>query len=206
MAALRFFFGTMGSGKSTLALQINHNLSARASGLMLTQHDREGASVSSALGVHAPATVVEPGLDLFLLADRHRRRQGALEYVVCDEAQFYEVQQVDQLARVVDDLGADVYAFGLLSDFRGRLFPATARLLELADEREQLQVQARCWCGDGATHNARLVDGAQVYDGDLVVIDDGRSVTYELRCRRHWMTGQGEPDLDALAAGTRSRR
>ena len=199
MAALRFFFGTMGSGKSTLALQIHHNLSARASGLVLTRHDRQGASVSSALGVAAPATVVEPCTDLFVLADHHRRRQGALDYVVCDEAQFYEVEQVDQLARVVDDLGADIYAFGILTDFRCRLFPATIRLLELADEREELQVQARCWCGDRATHNARLVDGVQVYDGDLVVIDDGRSVSYELRCRRHWTRGQGEPDLAALS-------
>ena len=142
MASLRFFFGTMGSGKSTMALQINHNLAAHSSGLMLTQHDREGASVSSALGVSAAAREVHPGLDLFEVADAHRRAEGALEYLVCDEAQFYECGQVDQLVRVVDDLGADVYAFGLITDFRGRLFPATSRLLEVADERQQLQVQA----------------------------------------------------------------
>ena len=49
-----------------------------------------------------------------------------------DEAQFYQAEQVEQLGRVVDDLGADVYAFGLLTTFQGELFVGTRRLLELA--------------------------------------------------------------------------
>ena len=87
--------------------------------------------------------------------------------MVCDEAQFYTPEQIEQLAEVVDALRLDVFAFGLLTDFRGRLFPGTARLLELADVTEAIQCEARCWCGNRATHNARLVDGAQVYEGEL---------------------------------------
>ena len=65
----------------------------------------------------------------------------------------------------------------------------------MADERVEVQVEARCWCGSRATHNARLVDGVQVYDGKLFVIDDPNDdrVTYELRCRRHWLSGQAGP-------------
>jgi thymidine kinase len=202
MARLRFSYGTMGSGKSTLALQIHHNLSASGTGLLCSMHDREGARVSSALGVSAPAVEVTPDVDLLSVARAHRASQGALDFLVCDEAQFYNDGQVEQLARVVDELDVDVWAFGLLTDFRGRLFPGSARLLELADERSELQVQARCWCGEPATHNARLVDGRQVYDGDVVLIDDGRAatVTYELRCRRHWTAGQAAPVTDQLRA------
>jgi len=71
------------------------------------------------------------------------------------------------------------------------LFEGTQRLLELADESVEVQVEARCWCGTRATHNARLVDGVQVYDGTLMVVDkpDNQQVTYELRCRRHWLAG-----------------
>ena len=127
-------------------------------------------------------------------------RHGSLDYVVCDEAQFYTAVQVGQLARVVDELGADVFAFGLLTSFQGELFEGTKRLLELADERVEVQVEARCWCGGRATHNARLVDGVQVYDGKLFVVDDpaDRRVTYELRCRRHWFAGDAGP---ATASG-----
>ena len=85
----------------------------------------------------------------------------------------------------------DVFAFGLLTSFQGVLFPGSARLLELADERSELQVEARCYCGNRATHNARLVDGRQVYAGALKVVGDTSDRTeaatsYELRCRLHW--------------------
>jgi thymidine kinase len=195
VAVLRFAFGTMGSGKSTVALQIHHNLStAGQHGLLLTQLDREGAQVSSRLGVSAPAVDVRPELDLFGLVAGH----PGLDYLVCDEAQFYTAAQCDQLARVVDDLDIDVYAFGLITDFRGILFDGTKRLLEVADERVPMQVEARCWCGHRATHNARLVNGQVVYEGEVVVVGDtgpadqqlfGDVVTYQLLCRRHYRSG-----------------
>ena len=60
-----------------------------------------------------------------------------------------------------------------------------------------LQVEARCWCGERATHNARLVNGGIVYEGETVVVGDtrrgeeplfGDAVRYELLCRRHYAT------------------
>jgi thymidine kinase len=184
----------MGSGKSTLALQIHHNLSSRdLRGLLCTQLDRDGAQVTSRLGVSATAVDVGPKLDLWDLCSSYAVQHGGLDYLVCDEAQFYSPAQAEQLARVADELGADVHALGLLTDFRGKLFPGSARLLELADERVEVQVEARCWCGSRATQNARLVDGRQVYDGDVVVVGDvdhEAEVSYELLCRRHWMAGE----------------
>jgi thymidine kinase len=79
------------------------------------------------------------------------------------------------------------------------LFEGTKRLLEVADERVPMQVEARCWCGERATHNARLVNGDVVYEGDVVVVGDtapgdpalfGDVVTYQLLCRRHWRSGR----------------
>ncbi len=193
MSTLRFSFGTMGSGKSTLALQIHHNLATRELfGLLLTCLDRDGHQVTSRLGVAAPAIHVEPDLDLHALAVAH----WPIHYMVCDEAQFYTPQQCDQLGRVVDDLEVDVYAFGLITDFRGELFDGTKRLLEIADERVPLQVEARCWCGSRATHNARVVNGVVVFEGETVMVGDtadqsaqrlfGDTVRYELLCRRHY--------------------
>ncbi len=195
MATLRFSFGTMGSGKSTVALQIHHNLANRQLyGLLLTTHDREGKQVTSRLGVAAPAIEVAEDLDLYALAVAN----WPIHYLVCDEVQFYTVAQCDQLARAVDDLEIDVYAFGLLTDFRGRLFDGTRRMLEIADEHSPLQVEARCWCGARATHNARVVNDVVVYEGDTIVVGDtvkgaaqplfGDSVRYELLCRNHFRT------------------
>lgn len=198
MATLRFSFGTMGSGKSTLALQIHHNLTVRnLRGLLLTKLDRDGTQVTSRLGVSAPAVEVGPDVDLFDFVGA----RAPLDFLVCDEVQFYSVDQCDQLARVVDDLGVDVYAFGLITDFRGLLFEGTRRMLEVADERVEMQVEARCWCGARATHNARVVNGVLVYEGETVVVGDtsdvpqpmfGDVVRYELLCRRHYTRGEME--------------
>ena len=120
-----------------------------------------------------------------------------LEFLVCDEAQFYTPEQVDQLARIVDDFGVDVFAFGLTTDFRARLFPGSARLLELADQVELLQLRTLCWCGARGTHNARKVNQVMVVEGDLVVLGDTKTgaddsesapeVAYEVLCRMHHM-------------------
>jgi thymidine kinase len=108
-----------------------------------------------------------------------------------DEAQFYTPAQVEQLARLVDEMNVDVFAFGITADFRTRLFPGSQRLVELADRVDVLQVEALCWCGRRATHNARTIDGAMVVEGEQVVVGDmgtrSGQVGYEVLCRRHHM-------------------
>jgi len=200
---MKFFYGTMGSGKSTHALQIHYNLSSQGQRvLLLTQLDRSDGQVSSRLGVAARAEAVEGDTDLFELA----RMTTPLDAVVCDEAQFYEPSQVEQLARVVDELDVDVFAFGLLTTFQGEMFRGSTRFLELADVHVQLQVEARCFCGGRATHNARLIDGRQVYEGEVKVVGDTsnrstNSVTYELRCRKHWHEARDIAETGQLVLG-----
>lgn len=157
MPELVFFSGTMDCGKSTLALQIGHNRSARGlQGVIFTRDDRAGeGKLSSRLGLVTEAVEADEGMDLYAHLVDHISRGGRADYVIVDEAQFLAPVQIDQLARVVDDLGMDVFAFGITTDFRTKLFPGSQRLIELADRVEALQVEALCWCGARATHNAR---------------------------------------------------
>ncbi|WP_129842852.1 thymidine kinase [Streptomyces sp. RFCAC02] len=190
MAELAFFSGTMDCGKSTLALQIQHNRSARGlAGMIFTRDDRAGEGrLSSRLGLITEAIEAGAGFDFHAHLVRHLTAGGRADYVIADEAQFLAPEQVDQLARVVDDLGVDVYAFGITTDFRTRLFPGSQRLIELADRVEVLQVEALCWCGARATHNARTVGGRMVVEGAQVVVGDvgaHQEVGYEVLCRRH---------------------
>ena len=191
MPELVFFSGTMDCGKSTLALQIEHNRSARGlAGMIFTRDDRAGeGKLSSRLGLVTDAVEVGDGQDLYAHVVDHLSQGGRVDYVIADEAQFLAPDQIDQLASVVDDLDVDVYAFGITTDFRSKLFPGSQRLVELADRVEVLQVEALCWCGARATHNARTVGGVMVVEGAQVVVGDVAQspdeIGYEVLCRRH---------------------
>src|SRR3954453_6890934 len=184
----------MDSGKSTLALQTNHNHAAPGRrGPIFTSHDRAGeATISSRLGLAAEAVEVPPDFDFWRFVVDTLTRGGRVDYLVCDEAQFYTAAQIDQLARIVDELQIDVFAFGILTDFRSALFPGSARLVELADRMHVLQVEALCWCGKRATHNARTENGEMVVEGEVIVVGDvdeaGQApaeVAYEVLCRHN---------------------
>src|SRR4051812_9393882 len=199
MAELQFFTGTMDSGKSTLALQTNHNHAARGRiGRIFTAHDRAGEAIlSSRLGLEREALEVERDFDFWHFVVDSLTHGARIDYLICDEAQFYAPQQIDQLARIVDELQIDVFAFGILSDFRTELFPGSRRLVELADRTHVLQVEALCWCGKRATHNARTENGEMVTEGEVIVVGDVDAleplhaadrhpeVAYEVLCRQH---------------------
>ncbi|MGW0564880.1 thymidine kinase [Streptomyces sp. NPDC003016] len=191
MPELVFFSGTMDCGKSTLALQIEHNRSARGlQGMIFTRDDRAGeGKLSSRLGLVTDAVEAAEGFDFYAYLVAHLSQGNRADYVIVDEAQFLAGEQIDQLARVVDDLELDVFAFGITTDFRSKLFPGSQRLVELADRVEVLQVEALCWCGARATHNARTIGGEMVVEGAQVVVGDVNQspdeVGYEVLCRRH---------------------
>ena len=209
-AHLTFFHGPMDCGKSTLALQVDHNQSRQGRhGLLLTQGDRSAApQISSRVGLSRPAVEIDDDTDLRLLVRDRWAAGQRVDYLIVDEAQFLTGAQVDQLAELVDEWHVDVYAFGLTTDFRTRLFPGTQRLLEVADVIERVQVQVLCWCGLPGLLNARVVGGVMVRSGETVVVadtaparplaeDDGGApaVRYQVLCRRHYVRGQLGPTL-----------
>jgi thymidine kinase len=203
---LRFSYGVMSAGKSTLALQVEHTWAeAGRRGVLLTSRDRGGSGVvTSRLGMRRSAWEVGAPTDLEAVLAREVPAGG---FVVADEVQFYDASDVDVLARCVDERGVDVACFGLLTDFTGRLFPGSARLVELADVLVPLPLPVLCWCGAPARMNARLVDGVVVREGEQVLLGDtappavdaldghvfGPEVHYQVMCRRHWARGETGP-------------
>lgn len=190
MAELVFHTGPMDCGKSTLALQFDYTQSTHGrKGRVFTSLDRAGEGrITSRLGLTAEAIEIDRDFDFWRYVIGELTTGHRVDYIVCDEAQFYTAAHVDQLARIVDELQLDVYAFGILSDFRTHLFPGSRRFVELADRVESLPLGPLCWCGARGTHNARTLDGIMVTEGTQVVVGDtvpGGVVRYEVLCRAH---------------------
>lgn len=185
MASFTFSYSPMGGGKSLAALVRHHHVGACGlNGLLIVMQPRETGVVTSRLGVSAPADVIDDATDLWHMISEAVTVDG-VRHVVADEAHFFTPAQIEQLARVADELDVVVEAYGLLTDFRTRLFPASARLVELADRLVCLPTGPLCACGEVATLNARLIDGEMVTDGDQVLVGDvtGDRVRYEPVCR-----------------------
>jgi thymidine kinase len=196
MAELTFTYGTMAAGKSTLALQLCWQLREGRSAVDLwTFGDRSAEGmVTSRIGIEAEAVAVAPGEDLDpWVADLLAR---GVHTLVIDEVQFASAAQVDELARLVDEHGIDVHAFGLSADFRLNIFPASARLFAIADWAHELPLTSSCWCGRKGRCNARVVAGVVAREGDQVFFGDVSEgeVHYQVLCRTHYREGRLGPE------------
>ena len=204
MAEPTFTYGTMAAGKSTLALQLCWQLREGRSDVALwTFGDRSAEGmVTSRIGIEAAAEAVVPGSSLESPIEELLRRE--VKILVIDEAQFASVAQIDELARMVDDYGVDVHAFGLSADFLLNVFPASARLFAIADWAHELPLTSSCWCGQKGRCNARVINGVVARDGSQFVTGDVSegAVHYQVLCRAHYRLGQ----LSAALPPTRGRQ
>ena len=119
MAELIYYCGTMDSGKSTLALQTAHNHRSRGrEGVIFTNKDRAGKGlISSRLGLQLEALEVDADLDIHKLIVERLSIGGRISFVICDEAQFYMPEQIEQLAKIVDGFvsASLIFAIGPLA-------------------------------------------------------------------------------------------
>jgi thymidine kinase len=186
MAKLYFHYATMNAGKSTMLLQASYNYQERGMDtviLIAAFDDRAGRGrISSRIGLESDGIAFDPQDDLFHLIQTLRTERN-LACVFVDEAQFLSPQQVWQLARVADYLHLPVMAYGLRTDFQGKLFPGSQELLAIADELRE--VRTICHCGRKATMVVRLdAQGQVIREGAQV--DVGGNEKYVSFCRRHW--------------------
>ncbi len=199
---VKFFYGPMDCGKSTLALQLDHNHARQGRrGILLTRLDRSRrGQITSRMGLTRPAVEADDALDIAELVRASWAAGRRVDYLIVDEAQFFTPKQIEQMAKLADDVQVDVYAFGIATDFRGRMFPGSARLFELADETVPLQVEVLCWCGRPARFNARVVNGEVAREGAQVVVADtasaGDEIRYQVLCRAHHRSGNLGPSAE----------
>ncbi len=187
MAQLYFYYGAMNAGKSTTLLQASFNYRERGMRTMLwtaAVDDRAGQGrIGSRIGLEAPAECFGPETDLFAAI-----KAAPSDCVLVDEAQFLSAVQVDQLGAVVDRLNIPVLAYGLRTDFQGRLFSGSERLLAIADKFVELK--AVCACGRKATMNLRVdAQGKAQREGEQTEI--GGNDRYVAVCRRHFSEAFG---------------
>ena len=188
MAKLYFKYGAMGSSKTAQALITKYNYEENDLKVWLIKPSadtRDGKQIlRSRIGLEAEVEVIPPEMDILARFDETRR--GDCNVIIVDECQFLTEQQIDELRAIVNDRNVPVMCFGLRTDFKTRLFPGSRRLMELADEIQEIKTM--CDCGAKATVNARI-DGSGhiITEGAQVVL--GGNDSYIAMCHKCYVRG-----------------
>lgn len=184
MAKLYYRYGAMGSSKTANALMVDYNYYERGKKAYLVKpriDNRDGELIiRSRLGLESKCDLLE---NLVMMNDEEIKEYDC---IIVDEAQFATKEQVEFLVHIVDDLEIPVICYGLRADFRNEPFEGSLWLMAWADRIEEIKTV--CWCGHGATCNARIgEDGKIVRSGDQVVL--GGNDKYIALCRKHYHEG-----------------
>lgn len=186
MAKLYFHYSAMNAGKSTSLLQVAHNYHERGMHAYLLKpafDNRDGhGTIGSRIGLSKECDTFETAENLFDKVQEHHDQEPT-SCVLVDEAQFLSSDQVWQLACVADDLGIPVMTYGLRTDFQGKFFPGSERLMAIADVLREIRTIDET--GRNATMVLRLDDNGNVIkDGPQNVI--GGNERYVSVSRKEW--------------------
>ena len=187
MSKLYFRYGAMNCGKSSALMQVAHNYEENDKCVKVIKSKIDTKAddrLSSRIGLERKVDI---------LIDKNESFQKYFEewynYVHCllvDEAQFLTVNQVEELWYVAKMYNIPVICYGLKTDFRSNLFEGSKRLIELADEVEELITI--CNCGKRAKFNARVVNDEYVKEGNIVEIDGSDdTIRYESMCGKCYL-------------------
>ena len=197
MAKLYFKYGAMGSSKTAQALITKYNYEENGLQVWLIKPSadvRDGAEIlRSRIGLEAKVDVISPEQDI--LQAYERKKVNGCDVIIADECQFFTEAQIDQLHEIVNTDSIPVMCFGLRTDFQTRLFPGSRRLMEIADNIQE--IKTICDCGAKATVNARIdKDGHIITQGEQVVL--GGNDSYIAMCHRCYIRGIRENRIIAL--------
>lgn len=181
MSKLYFRYGTMNCGKSAILMQVAHNYEENNKKVIIIKPsiDTKGENyIESRIGLKRKVDI---------LIDKNKSIKKAIskfediDCILVDETQFLTTNQIEDLWKISKTMDIPVICYGLKVDFQSHLFEGSKRLLELADEIEELITI--CSCGKRAKFNARFVNDKFTLEGKEVVIDGSRdNVVYRPMC------------------------
>lgn len=180
MAKLYFYYATMSAGKTALLLQNNYNNIEKniSSILFVPNIYSKDSIIDSRIGIKKNAFSIIDSLNIFKCLKSSYLKP---KFVFIDESQFLSKKHVFEILAVVDLLNINVYAYGLRTDFRGKLFTGSKYLFSFADKI--FEVKSLCICGNKAIMNARFFLGKKIIRGDQIDTDKKK---YLSLCRYHY--------------------
>lgn len=179
MGRIEVITGVMFSGKSEeLMRRVRRSVIGRRRVQLFKSHmDQRYGGIEVVSSHDGQALKAVPVSSSRQIAERMR---SDTQVVAVDEVQFLD-DEIVVVANALADRGVRVILAGTDQDFRGHPFGPLPVLMAVAEVVDKLQ--AICVvCGEAATRNQRLVDGAPAPAESPTVLVGGDE-SYEARCR-----------------------
>ena len=187
---LFFRYGAMGSSTSMNLLMTAHNYEVQDKNVFLIKPKLDNRDdpdmIVSRTGAKKKVDLLVDELTDIGFHFSYKTNHSAIKFscILVDESQFLEPCHIDQLRLL--SIRVPVICYGLRTDFRTKLFPASKRLLEIADNIEE--VKTTCVnCNHKAIINAkfRQAEGKIILrEGDQIEI--GGDDLYQPMCWKCW--------------------
>ena len=166
MAKLYFRYGAMNTGKSTILLQTAYNYQEKNLKCILIKPkiDTKGEdTIISRIEICQKVDILI-NHDESLLTNKYLDKIKKSNCVLVDESQFLSENQINELWYINKLLDIPVICYGIRTDFKSELFEGSKRLMELADEIEE------------------ITNNEYVSSGDPIGIDNNKNIRYESLC------------------------
>lgn len=179
---LIFNFGTVSSSKSMTLLSTLYNYRKVGWNAITVKPALDTRSELIETRAHVPPQKADIVIDKDESFYDYQREVNSADVILVDECQFLTVSQIDELRNITLDRDIDIICFGLRTDFNARLFDASRRLFELADEIDEIKTICSV-CGKHAGFNAKVhVEENEDKEGNIIPGWDN----FEQRCWRHY--------------------
>lgn len=186
-----FKYGAMGCGKSVSALTTAHNYESHGFEVICftskkvcrEKQDEVYGYIESRLGVKRLAYMLDEEKDIIDTIDIG---VGDCDrtVIIIDEVSFLSVEFIESLFKLTIETGVPIICYGLLTDFKTRMFPASQRLIELGAKLERLKSVDNF--GEVPVINSLWIDGEIHTTGKSIQM--GREEKYKaLSLRQYWV-------------------
>lgn len=188
MAKLHFKYGTMNSGKSIDLMRTAHNYEEVGYSVLVLKPliDTKGEDkLDSRIGLQRKVDILIDKEESILKLIKEKLN-NSLACIFVDEAQFLSKKQIDELFFLTKELDIPVICYGLRNNFKMEGFSGSIRLLEIAEELEELPTL--CECKEIARYVGRKVNNQFVEDGNLIEIDgENKNISYVPMCGKCYL-------------------
>lgn len=171
MAKLSFKYATMNSGKTIDLIRTAYNYEENGFRVLVMkpkQDTKGNRSLDSRIGLKRLVDILISD-DTNIIEEIQNKYTGDLKCILVDEAELLSKEKIDELYVATKVFDIPIICYGLRTNFKMEGFKGATRLLEIAENLEE--IKTLCACGNIARFAGRKVNGEYTSDGPEILID-----------------------------------